>query len=411
MNNQDRIVILGAGHAGGTIASMLREQGFSGELTLVGNEPYLPYQRPPLSKAYIQGHTELDALLLKTADYYEERSIKLLIGLGATAIDRAAKRVQLDNGQHLDYDRLVIATGSRARLLPIEGVSLDHILALRTAQDAQRLQQLLKDKQHLVLIGGGYIGLETAASAVSMGLTVTVIERESRLLARVGSAALSDFFQHEHEKRGVRFLLSSETVRFCGTDQVETVHLSNGETLPCDIALIGAGVLPNMELASEAGLDCSNGIAVNIHAQTSDPAIYAIGDVSYRPLPLLANRSARVESVPNALEQARQATAHILGLVEPKPEVQWFWSDQYEYKLQIAGMAFDWDQEIVRGDPNNGKFSVLRLHNGILQSAECVNSPIDFIAAKQLIAAQLPLDAERLADTAVKLKEATLQPV
>lgn len=407
MNNSARILILGAGHAGGTLASVLRERGHTGPITLVGDDPHPPYNRPPLSKAYIQGATELDALLLKTPGYYQQQQIDLLTGVTATAIDRPAREVTLDDGRQLAYDKLILATGARPRELPIEGMHLDNVLALRTAEDAEQLRtRFTEHGGHAVLIGGGYIGLELAASAIKMGLSVTVIERESRLLARVASEPLSQFFQQEHEGHGVRFVLATEALELLGTEHIEGVRLSNGETLSCDLVLVGAGVVANTELAAEAGLACDNGILVDLHGQTNDPDIYAIGDVSNRPLPLYGQRQARVESVPNAMEQARIAAAHLIGEQQPKPEVQWFWSDQYQYKLQIAGIAFECDQTLLRGDPASGKFSVLRLHRGVLQAAECINSPVDFIGAKQLIASQLPLDPARLTDLSCKLKDA-----
>lgn len=406
MNNAAGILILGAGHAGGTLASLLREQGHTGLVTLIGDETHPPYNRPPLSKAYLQGKAELEELLLKTPSYYQRQGIDMRYGIQAKAINRQQQTVSFSNDQILSYDKLVIATGSRPRSLPINGSSLANVLPLRTIDDAIQLRELFQHKKRLVLIGGGYIGLEIAASASAMGLTVTVVERESRLLARVASAPLSHFFQHQHELNGVRFILDTHALSFSGSEEVKAVHLNNGETLSCDMVVVGAGVIPNMELAQEAGLACDNGVMVNIHTQTDDPNIYAIGDVTTRPLPLYDNQYARVESVPNAMEQARQAAAHILGMPVPKPEVQWFWSDQYKFKLQIAGMALQWDQTLTRGNPEDGKFCILRLHKGVLQAAECINSPVDFMGAKQLIASQHPLDINRLTDTGIKLKEA-----
>lgn len=406
MNKTARIIILGAGHAGAALASTLREQGHTGPITLIGEEPHPPYNRPPLSKAYIQDKVELDALLLKTTDYYAAQDIDLLCGTPATSIDRHAKELALADGRRLPYDKLIIATGARPRALPLPGSDLDNVLSLRTAEDAVQLRELFKHKEHLLLIGGGYIGLELAASAISMGLSVTVIEREPTLLARVASSHLAEFFQQEHERRGVRFLLHSQAVKLHGNQAVASAELNTGKNLPCDVVVIGAGVTPNTELAEQADLMCNNGIAVNIHGQTNDPDIYAIGDVSARPLPLYDNRVARVESVPNAMEQARLTAAHLLGLEQPGAEVQWFWSDQYEYKLQIAGLAFEYDQTVLRGDPASGKFCVLRLNNGVLQAAECVNSPVDFMGAKQLIARQQPLDIQHLSDPTLKLKDA-----
>lgn len=410
MNTTASIIILGAGHAGGSMASALRDQGHTGPITLIGDEAHPPYNRPPLSKAFIQGKTELDALLLKTPDYYAQQGIELLRDTRAVAVDRLAREVELADGRRLGYDKLIIATGARPRTLPIPGIELANVLSLRTAADAEQLRTLFAGKGHVVLIGGGYIGLELAASAISMGLRVTVLEREASLLARVASAQLAQFFQEEHQRRGVRFVLQAQTVKLHGSQRVELVELSSGETLPCDLVLVGAGVVPNVELAQEAGLTCNNGIVVNIHGQTSDPDIYAIGDVSSRPLPLYGDRLARVESVPNAMEQARLATAHLLGRDQPKSEVQWFWSDQYEYKLQIAGMAFECDQTVVRGDPASGKFCILRLLDGVLQAAECINSPVDFMGAKQLIASQQRVDLQVLSDTSIKLKDALALP-
>jgi 3-phenylpropionate/trans-cinnamate dioxygenase ferredoxin reductase subunit len=412
MNNQARIIILGAGHAGGTLVSQLRSLGHAGTITLVGDETQPPYNRPPLSKAYLQGKTELDALLLKNAEYYQEQNIELVCGVTAQSIDPLQRQVVLSDNRQLGYDKLILATGARPRSLPTPGMSLANVLSLRTAQDAQQLQSLFTTPgKRVVLIGGGYIGLELAASAVAMGLDVTVVERESRLLARVASEAISTFFLDEHQKRGVNVLLDTQLEEIIGSEKAEAVRLSNGQTLACDVVLIGAGVVPNVELASAIGIECNNGITVNIHGQTSDADIYAIGDVSSRPLPLYNNRFARVESVPNAMEQAKLAACHILGLEQPKAEVQWFWSDQYEYKLQIAGMAFEYDQTVIRGEPAGGKFSVLRLKEGILQSAECINSPVDFMAAKQLVLNQQVIDTAQATDPALKLKDCLISAV
>lgn len=406
MNESARIIILGAGHAGGSLASTLRERGHSGPIILVGDEPQAPYNRPPLSKAYIQGTTDLDALLLKSADYYSQHGIDLRTGVAAVSIDRSARQVLLADGECIPYDKLILATGARPRSLSIPGMQLDNVLSLRTAADAQTLRNCIATgASHVVLIGGGYIGLELAASAVGMGLAVTVIEREPRLLARVASEPLSRFFQRQHESRGVRFVLGAHATELLGQNEVQGLRLDNGDILNCDLVVVGAGVVANTDIAEQAGLPCDNGVLVSLDGQTDDPDIYAIGDVSCRPLPLYGNRAARVESVPNAMEQARLAAAHMLGLEQPRPEVQWFWSDQYEFKLQIAGMAFECDQTLIRGEPASGKFSVLRLHQGVLQAAECVNSPLDFMGAKQLIAGRQQLDPARLTDLSCKLRD------
>ena len=406
MNNQCRVLIVGAGHAGGTVASVLRDQGHIGPITLLGDEADAPYNRPPLSKAFLQGKTDLDALLLKNPVFYQDQQIEFHASVRAERLIPDQRKVILNNGQSLAYDKLILATGARPRALPIPGTQLPNVLVLRTAQDASALKTLLEQKpQHLVLIGGGYIGLELAASALGMGHKVTVLERENRLLARVASEPLAEFFHQQHAQRGATILLNESAQAILGETHVEAVQLSDGSTLACDIVVIGAGVVPNIELAQDAGIRCSNGIEVNLAGQTSEPDIYAIGDVSLRPLPMQDNRLARVESVPNAMEQARLCVADILGLEPPKAELQWFWSDQYEYKLQIAGMAFDVDTTVVRGDPASGKFSILRFKGEQLQCAECVNSPVDFIAAKALIVSGAKINLERVSSLENKLKD------
>lgn len=399
------IVIVGAGHAGGTAAAMLRQFGHEGPITLIGEEPVAPYQRPPLSKAWLKGEAGEEDLLLKGEGFYAEHSIDLRCGALATAIDRQGKAVELEGGERVPYDILILATGARPRKLTIPGCELEGVFELRSAADAEALKAALTPGKRLAVIGGGYIGLEVAASARALGCEAVVLERESRLLARVASEPLSDFFHAYHERHGVKFELG------CGVEALEGqgghvagVRLGDGRTIACDAVLVGVGAQPNIELAQAAGLKCGNGVVVDLEARTSDPAIFAIGDCTFRPLPLYG-LDFRLESVPNALEQARQAACAICGRPAPAPETPWFWSDQYDLKLQIAGLAFERDERVIRGDVAAAKFAVFHLKGGRITAVEAVNAPAEFMGGRLLIQRKAQVDPARLADTSVSMKE------
>jgi 3-phenylpropionate/trans-cinnamate dioxygenase ferredoxin reductase subunit len=391
-----KVVIVGAGHAGGMAAANLRAYGFEGAVTLIGEEPIPPYQRPPLSKAWLKGEADEEALTLKPA---------LRLGVRATAIDRAAKTVVIEGGEALGYDVLILAMGARPRRLALPGADLKGILVLRTAADAEALKLALGPGKRIAVVGGGYIGLEVAASARALGAEAVVIEREPRLLARTACPALSDFFEGYHRGRGVDFELGALVEGFEGAGgHVSGVMLEDGRVIACDVALVGVGAAPNDELARAAGLKCETGVVVDEAARTSDPAVFAIGDVSLRPLPLYG-RLFRPESVPSALEQAKQAAAAITGRAPPAPEVPWNWSDQYDLKMQLAGLAFDPDETLIRGDPASAHFAVFHLKQGRLLAVEAINAPAEFMGGKQLIASGKPVARERLADPAVSMKE------
>jgi len=399
------VVIVGAGHAGGTAAALLRQYGYEAPITIVGDEPVAPYQRPPLSKAWLKGEADAEALMLRPLSFYTDHKIELILNVKVMSIHRAAKTISLADGRTISYDNLILALGSRARPLPIPGADLTGVLFLRSAADAETLKAAIGPGKRLAVIGGGYIGLEAAASGRSLGADVVVLEREPRLLARVACKELSDFFQAYHKARGVTFELGAQAVAFEGEDgKLTGVKLADGRIMPCDEALVGVGALPNEELAKDAGLDCSGGIVVDMQARTSDPAIFAIGDVTHRPLPLY-DRMFRLESVANALEQAKQAAATIAGRPPPPPEVTWNWSDQYDVKLQLAGIAFDSDDILVRGDPATAKFAVFHLKGPVIRAVEAVNAPAEFMAARQLIGSQKPIDRAKLADPAISMKE------
>ncbi len=399
------VVIVGAGHAGGTAAALLRQYAYEGPVTLIGEEPIPPYQRPPLSKAWLKGEADADSLALRPVEFYAETGIELILGTKVTEIDPAAHTVGLSDGRSLGYDKLIIATGASARVLPIPGADLKGVLSLRSAADAEELKAALGPGKRLAVIGGGYIGLEAAASARALGAEAVVIEREPRILARVACEILSTFFTDYHRARGVDFELGARVEALGGIDgHVVGVRLEGGRVIGCDVALVGVGAPPNDALARAAGLVCEGGIVVDTHARTSDADIFAIGDVSHRPLPHY-HRSFRLESVANALEQARQAACAITGRPPPAQEVTWNWSDQYDVKYQFAGVPFDVDEILLRGDPATAKFAVFHLAGDVIHAVEAVNAPAEFMAGRQLIAQRRPISRSRLADATVSMKE------
>jgi 3-phenylpropionate/trans-cinnamate dioxygenase ferredoxin reductase component len=403
------VVILGAGHAGGTAAALLRQYGHAGPITLVGEEPIPPYQRPPLSKAWLKGEADADALTLKPLEFYAEHDIDFRPSTRALSINRGAKAVALSDGSTVSYDALILATGARAIALPIPGAELEGVMFLRTAADAELLKARIGPGKRLAVVGGGYIGLEVAASGRALGAEVVVLERENRLLARVACEALSTFFKGYHEQHGVVFELGADVAAFEGANGGESGHvagvrLANGRVIACDAVVVGVGAHPNDELARDCGLETARGVVVDLDARTADPSIFAIGDVAHRPMPIYG-RMFRMESVPNALEGAKQAASAIAGRSAPAGEVPWQWSDQYDLKLQIAGYAFDVDQILLRGDPATAKFAVFHLRGDLVQSVEAINSPPEFMMGKQLILGRKPVDKGRLADPSISMKE------
>ncbi len=395
------MVIVGAGHAGGSAAAFLRQFGFEGAITLIGDEPLPPYQRPPLSKAWLKGEADGESLLLRPQSFYAENGIDLRLGAHVEAVDRAARTVRLKDGETVPYDILILATGSQARKLPIPGADDPRILELRSAADADRVKAALTLGARLIVVGAGYIGLEVAASARALGCDVVVVERENRVLARVASEPLSTFFEAYHRDRGVEILTGAAvTAMDAGAG---TVTLADGRVLKGDAILVGVGAMACDGLGAAAGLICDGGLVVNGEARTSDPDIFAIGDCTHRPLTHY-DATMRLESVPNALEQAKQAASAICGRPGPAPEVPWFWSDQYDLKLQIAGVSLSPDKLVIRGAPEDAKFAVFHLLEGRVLAVEAVNAPGEFMAGKQMIAKRITPDVERLADVDTQLK-------
>ena len=395
-----KVVIIGAGHAGGTAAALLRQYGHEGPIVLAGEEPAAPYQRPPLSKAWLKGEADLEALLLRPEVFYAEHDIDLRTGVTAAAIDTAGRTVTFADGTVEAYEALILATGSTARKLTVPGADRPDLLELRTLADAEKLKAVLGPGKRLAVVGGGYVGLEAAASARALGAEAVVIERMDRVLARVASETLSAFFTAHHRAHGVEVLTSAEVTGF----EDGGVRLGDGRLIAADTVLVGVGALACDGLARAAGLACENGVMVDEAARTSDPAIWAIGDMTFRPIPVHGGRRHRLESVPNALEQAKQAAAAITGRTAPAPEVPWFWSDQYEVKLQIAGLPDGADRQVVRGDVEVGAFAVFHLAGDRIVCVEAVNAPAEFMAGRLMIARGQAVNAVSLADRSVSMK-------
>lgn len=405
LSGANRIVVVGAGQAAAQAVQSLRLGGYAGELTIVGEETALPYQRPPLSKAYMKGEMAEERLYFRPAAWYEDNMVEVMLGSRVTSIDRAGRIAHLEHGAELSYDALVIATGSRPRTLPCQGADLKGVHDLRSLSDVERIRPQMVEGRRMVIIGAGYIGLEAAAVARTMGLDVTVLEMAPRVLARVTSPVMSEFYAAEHTAKGVKILTSTALSHLEGTDgQIGFAVLADGTKLAADIVLVGIGILPNEELAKDAGIACSNGILTDRDGRTSDPHVFAAGDCASRPL-VHYGRTGRLESVHNAIEQGKLVAAAILGQSRPAEDCPWFWSDQYDLKLQIAGLSTDYDTIVLRGDPKDRKFAAFYLRNGALIAVDAVNSPPEFLASKKLIMTGAKIPPAMLSDTSIPMKD------
>lgn len=399
------VVIIGAGQAGGQCALSLRRNGFDGRIIMVGDEPHPPYQRPPLSKAYLSGEIGEDRLWVQTPQAWDEQKVDMRTGLRALSIDRDGQRVTFDDGTSQTYDHLVFATGSRVRELPVEGADLDGVRYLRNIADVDALKAEVRPGRRIAIIGGGYIGLEAASVASKLGAEPVVIEAMPRLLARVAPEALSSFYLEAHQKRGVQVRLDSQVRRLLGdAGRVRAVELAVGTEIACDSALVGIGVLPNIELARDAGIGCDNGILVDEKGQTSADRIYAIGDCCSQHN-WLAGQRMRLESVPNALEQGKLVAAAICGQPLPRREVPWFWSDQFDLKLQTAGLMQAANSSVVRQGDNPDQIAIFHLRDEVLVAADCVNDPQSFMASKMMIMKGAKPGPDDLANTEVLMKD------
>jgi 3-phenylpropionate/trans-cinnamate dioxygenase ferredoxin reductase subunit len=398
------VVIVGASHAAVQAIDTLRREGHSGPIVLVGDEPHLPYNRPPLSKKYLSGEMERERLLLRSPQFYEQHGIDVKLGTRVTAIDRADQRLRLNDGSELRYDKLLLCLGSRNRLLECPGYDLRGIHYLRTIADVDGIRTDLPGAKNVVIVGAGYIGLEAAASCRHLGLEVTVLEMADRPLNRVTAPEMSSFYLRRHEREGVKVLCGMSVTSFAGNDAGHVRAVACGEReFAADFVIVGVGILPETTLAAAAGLRCENGIWVDEQCQTSDPNIYAAGDCTYHP-GIRYERRMRLESVDNAVEQAKTAAMNICGKTARHEHVPWFWSDQYDLKLQIAGLSHGYDQTVLRGDPDGGKFALYYFAQGKLLAVDAINSPKDFMQGKKWLAERKHPDPVRLADITVDLK-------
>lgn len=397
------VLIVGAGQAGAEVASALRLGGYDAPITLIGEEPHAPYRRPPLSKEYLAGKASREQLYVKPVETYLRQNIELRVGQRVVGLDREHRQVRLDNGEFLPYRHLVLATGGRPRLLHVPGSEAENLHYIRTLTDIDRLREDFQPGKRLLVVGGGYIGLETAAVAIEQGLHVTLLESAGRLLERVAAPQLSAFYQQLHEQHGVRVLTGSQLLGFKGGRRIQLAQTSAG-LLEVDLVVAGIGLSANIELARDAGLEVSDAIHTDAHARTSDPHILAIGDCASFPSDFYQRRL-RLESVQNAQEQARAAASTLLGTDKPYDPVPWFWSDQYGLKLQMVGLSQGYQQAVVRGAPASHAFSVFYLRDGRIVSVDSINRPQDFLLGKRLVAARSIASAEQLADPQLPLKQ------
>jgi 3-phenylpropionate/trans-cinnamate dioxygenase ferredoxin reductase subunit len=391
------IIVVGGGHAAAEAVVALRTKGWEERIIMISNESTLPYHRPPLSKAYLVDAISADKLVLKKEAIYQKLNIEIMLNTEVVAIHAAQKQIELSYQSQIEYDKLIIATGTRPRLLPIPGAELSNVHYLRTVNDVNNIKAAISKGTKVLIVGAGYIGLEVAASLQKLGAKPTVLEAAGRVLARVTNAQMSDFYQTLHAAHGVAIKLNAALTKLSATEHGHIAELADGTQIEYDMAIIGIGVIPNSELAQVAGITCDNGILVNEYTQSSDPDVYAIGDVSNHPNPFY-QRHVRLESVPNAMDQAKAAASHILGNPTAYDVLPWFWSDQYDIKLQTAGLSQGYDETVLRGDIDSHAFALFYLKEGELIAVDAINSPKDFMKAKQLIPTRFTPNKAKIAN-------------
>ncbi|MDZ7644460.1 MAG: FAD-dependent oxidoreductase [Woeseiaceae bacterium] len=404
VSDRGTVVVVGAGHAAGQLVASLRQKGHTGRILLFGEESYLPYQRPPLSKKFLAGEMPAERLYVKPANFFPDHDIETHLDTRITRLDPEQSCIETSAGERFDYDSLVLALGATPRRLPIPGLDLPNIHVLRSIDDVRGIRESLSHGKRLAIVGGGYIGLEVASVATTLGQRVTVIEAASRVMSRVVSPPVSEFYETLHRDHGVVLRLGQAVSAIEKSDGALRVCLAGGHDELVDTVLVGVGIVPNTALAAEAGLAVDDGIVVDEHCRTDRANVYAIGDCTSHPNALLQRRL-RLESVHNALEQAKVAAANICGEDVEYAQVPWFWSDQYDVKLQIAGMSQGYDQVVMRGSPESGSFSCLYLRDGQLIAVDAINRPLDFVHARPLIAKGVSPAPDLLADTDRTLKE------
>lgn len=413
MTSTDSLLIVGAGQAGAELALSARQLGWAGPIVLIGDEAHLPYHRPPLSKAFLSGAATAESLTMRPRTVYEKAAVGLRLDVRVTAIDRSAKRVHLSDGSTLGYAKLALCTGGRPRALVAAGLPTDrtpsNLHVLRTQADADAIRAGIRAGVRLAIIGGGYVGLEVAASATKLGASVTVLEAQPRVLARVAGPVLSAFYEAVHTEAGVdlRTGVTVQRLECSDAGAVQAIVCGDGRRLAVDRVVVGVGMLPNVELAEAAGLVVDRGIVVDELSVSSDPDIVAAGDCTSHDHAHYGRR-VRLESVPNALEQARAAASGLCGKSKPNRAIPWFWSDQYELKLQMVGLSDGFEHCVLRGTPASRHFIAFYLKGGVVIAADAVNRPAEFMLAKRLVAGGMAVDATALADEALPLK--TLLP-
>ena len=401
----ENFIIVGASHAASMLAPSLRQQGWQGRIVVVGAEASIPYHRPPLSKDYLAGEKTLDEILIRPAKVYEKSEVEFILNTSVESIDRDNKTVRISNDETLSYDKLALTVGSKVRKVNLPGVDLDGVFYLRDLRDVERITPYINPGANAVIVGGGYIGLETAAVLNKKGMNVTVLEMMERVLQRVTAPVISEFYTRIHEEEGVSIRCGVGVSGFKGNGRVAEVLCSDGSGFAADLVIIGVGILPNTALAEAAGLEVDNGIVVNDRAQTSDPDIFAAGDCTNHHNPIY-DRRIRLESVQNATDQSRVAAGAACGKEVSYNAVPWFWSEQYDLMLQIAGLSQGYDEIITRGDPGNGRsFAAFYLREGRVIAVDAINKPQEFMFSKKLIPMQKTVDKKRLADAGTPVKE------
>jgi 3-phenylpropionate/trans-cinnamate dioxygenase ferredoxin reductase subunit len=397
-------IIIGAGHAAAQLGPSLRQSGWEGRITIIGEEPHIPYHRPPLSKEYLAGKKSKEEIRIRPGEMYRKAGIELLPGRRVVAIDRARRRIRFDGNEELPYDALALTIGSRARRIEVPGVDLPGVHCLRNLADVDAIRAGVRPGANAVIAGGGYIGLETAAVLRGAGMNVTVVELLERIMQRVTAPEVSAFYTRVHQEHGVIIRCNTGVAALEGGRCVEAVRCSDGTRLPADLVIIGVGIVPNVELAQAAGLKVENGIVVDEFARTSDPRIVAAGDCTFHHNGIY-DRWIRLESVQNATDQARVAADTLCGKLAPYRVLPWFWSDQYDLKLQIAGLSQGYDEVVTRGDRDSGRsFAAFYLKGGRVIAVDAVNRPPEFMTGKKLITEGLAVDRARLADPNVPVR-------
>ena len=403
----NEIVVIGSGQAAIQTVMSLKRNEFTGSIKVIGEEDHLPYQRPPLSKDFLLEEYKPERVSLKKKEFYEENGVDLILGKRAESIDTILKEITLSDENKIRYDQLIIATGSRVRKLNVPGTDKKGIYYLRDLDDANALKQRLKKNKKMVIVGAGYIGLEVASVAASLGVEVTVIEMANRVMNRTVDPMISSYYQKLHESHGVKIHLDNGLKAFEGGDSVNAVLCSDGLMLEADLVVIGAGVLPNQEIAIEAGLECNNGIMVNEFGETSTAHVYACGDCTNHPNKGL-NTRLRLESVHNAMEQSKTVANTIMGNKEPYDQVPWFWSDQYDHKLQLVGISGDHDEVVMRGLESEQKFLLFYLKNSELIAVNAINSSKEFLICRKLVANKVKISSDVIKDQSVNLNDLLL---